>query len=227
MSIVYTLWYEITFTVVTASHCAYDYIMADKGTCSLIGILKLKHREGRSMSMTDLQLTMQQVNRMGFQEFTATFSSIIEDTPLAAATIWSYRPYDSLSALHKAFADFIQVDLFPAARKGIIRCYPDLAGKIAQSNQLSMESTSEHKAAGLLELSDSEKEELTVLNERYKEKFGFPFVICARENKKAAIFAGLKARLLNVLAEEEEEALKEISKIAWYRLNEKVPGPKL
>ena len=177
--------------------------------------------------MTDLQLTMQQVNRMGFQEFTTTFSSIIEHTPLAAATVWSYRPYDSLATLHKAFADFIQVDLFPAARTGVIRCYPDLAGKIAQSNQLSAESTVEHKAAGLLELSDSEREELTVLNERYKEKFGFPFVICARENKKEAIFAGLKARLLNELAEEEEQALKEISKIAWYRLNEKVPGSKL
>ena len=180
--------------------------------------------------MADLQqqkLTIQQVNRMGFQEFTEMFSSVIEHTPLAAATVWIYRPYDSLSALHKAFANFVQIDLSPAARTGIIRCYPDLAGKIAQSNQLSQESTREHKAAGLLELSDSEKEELTVLNERYKEKFGFPFVICARENKKEAIFAGLKARLVNALAEEEELALKEISKIAWYRLNEKVAGSKL
>ena len=174
--------------------------------------------------MADFQrkVTIQQVNRMNFQEFTETFSSIIECTPLAAATVWSYRPYSSVAALHEAFTNFIQTDLCPAAQAGIIRCYPDLAGKIAQSNQLSEESTREHEAAGLLQLSDSEKEELTTLNERYKEKFSFPFVICARENKKEAIVSGLKVRLENRAAEEEHIALKEINKIAWYRLNEKV-----
>ena len=51
-------------------------------------------------------------------------------------------------------------------------------------------------------------------------RFGFPFVICARENKKEAIFAGLKVRLGNSLQDEEQQALEEIGKIAWYRLND-------
>ena len=172
------------------------------------------------MSEEKSLLTMEQVNSMDVQQFTETFSTIIEQTPLVAATVWSYRPFNNLTTLHKAFADFIQRDIFPEARRGIIRCYPDLAGKLAQSSQLSEESTKEHKAAGLLELTDSERNELSSLNESYKKKYGFPFVICARENKKESIITGLKARLGSSLADEEQQALKEISKIAWYRLND-------
>ena len=172
------------------------------------------------MSQEKTLLTLEQVNRMDFQQFTETFSGIIEQTPLVAATVWSYRPFNNLTTLHKAFTDFIQRDIYPEARCGIIRCYPDLAGKLTRSSQLSEESTREHKAAGLLELNDSERKELSSLNETYKNKFGFPFVICARENKKEAIFTGLKTRLGNSLADEEEQALKEITKIAWHRLND-------
>ena len=166
------------------------------------------------------KLSLEEVNGMDFQQFSETFGSVIEQTPLVAATVWSFRPFQDLATLHKAFSDFIQKDIFPEARAGIIRCHPDLAGRLAQTNQLSEASTREQKAAGLSELSDSEKRELNSLNERYKERFGFPFVVCARENKKEAIFAGLRARLGNSLQEEEQQALKEISKIAWYRLND-------
>jgi 2-oxo-4-hydroxy-4-carboxy-5-ureidoimidazoline decarboxylase len=174
------------------------------------------------MSARKKLLSLEEVNGMDFQQFSETFGSVIEQTPLVATTVWSCRPFQDLATLHKAFTDFIQKDIFPEARSGIIRCYPDLAGRLAQESQLSEESTREHKAAGLLELSDSEKRELNSLNERYKEKFGFPFVVCARENKKEAVFAGLRARLGNSLQEEEKQALKEICKIAWYRLNDVV-----
>lgn len=174
--------------------------------------------------LRDKKLSIEDVNGMDFQQFIETFASVIEHTRLVAATVWSYRPYANLQALHRAFANFIQTDLFPEARAGIIRCHPDLAGKLSQSRQLSKESTREQTAAGLLELTDSERKELTTLNERYKKKFGFPFVVCARENKKEAIFAGLRARLGNEVADEVQEAVREISKIAWYRLNDIVIG---
>lgn len=172
------------------------------------------------MSERKKLLSLEEVNRMDFQQFTETFGSVIEQTPLVAATVWSYRPFQDLAALHKAFANFIQRDIFPEARAGIIRCHPDLAGRLAQASQLSEASTREQKAAGLLELGDSERRELNSLNESYKKRFGFPFVICARENKKEAIFAGLKVRLGNSLQDEERQALEEIGKIAWYRLND-------
>lgn len=166
------------------------------------------------------QLTLAQVNEMDFQDFTEAFGSVIERTPLVAATVWSHRPYESLTALHRAFSDLIQADLPLKARVGIIRCYPDLAGKLAESDQLSEESTREHKAAGLLGISETEKRKMTSLNERYKEKFCFPFVVCARENKVESIITGLESRLKNALEDEQRGALEEISKIAWHRLKD-------
>lgn len=53
---------------------------------------------------------------------------------------------------------------------------------------------------------------------RYRDKFGFPFVICARENKKEAILAGLETRIENSSQVEIETGLKEVAKICRLRL---------
>ena len=44
-----------------------------------------------------------------------------------------------------------------------------------------------------------EKDQMKTLNQKYKDKFGFPFVICARLNKKEAILRGLELRCYNSL----------------------------
>ena len=162
-------------------------------------------------------LTLEEVNNLGFQAFTEKLGSIIENTPLVAATIWSNRPFQSVKALHDTFCMFLTA-LPPETKAGILRCHPDLAGKLAMMSALSRESTKEQKGAGLLELSDSEREELTTLNHTYKKKFEFPFVICARENKKEAIFSGMRSRLSNDTKTETETGIREVCKIAWYRL---------
>jgi 2-oxo-4-hydroxy-4-carboxy--5-ureidoimidazoline (OHCU) decarboxylase len=55
-------------------------------------------------------------------------------------------------------------------------------------------------------------------NREYRERFGFPFVICARQNKKEAMLAGFERRLKNSPVQEIEAALAEILKIAELRL---------
>jgi 2-oxo-4-hydroxy-4-carboxy--5-ureidoimidazoline (OHCU) decarboxylase len=57
-------------------------------------------------------------------------------------------------------------------------------------------------------------------NAAYKAKFGFPFIICARLNKKDAILNGFKARLQNSREQEIAAALAEIFKIAELRLRD-------
>jgi len=57
-------------------------------------------------------------------------------------------------------------------------------------------------------------------NAAYKNQFGFPFVICARLNKKAAILHGFERRLKNSRAQEIKTALEEIFKIAELRLRD-------
>ena len=60
------------------------------------------------------------------------------------------------------------------------------------------------------------------LNGTYRNRFGFPFVICVRENKKAAIVAGLRERVKNDRPTEIATALGEIEKIARLRLNDTI-----
>jgi OHCU decarboxylase len=102
----------------------------------------------------------------------------------------------------------------------LIRAHPDLAGRLARQNQLTKESTKEQASAGLAHLSDAELLAFQKLNDEYRSKFGFPFVICARLNAKDAIVGAMKARLQNSAAAEHAAALAEIEKIAWLRLQD-------
>jgi OHCU decarboxylase len=67
-------------------------------------------------------------------------------------------------------------------------------------------------------LSPTEIATFTQLNRDYHDRFGFPFVICVRENKKESILAGFATRLQHSRSREIEAALAEIAKICWYRL---------
>ena len=169
------------------------------------------------MANTRKPLSIDEVNNLGYDEFVSELGSLFEQTPLVAAAVWSHRPFESREILYNAMCNFI--DQLPrAGKEGLLRCYPDLAGKLAHQQALTPESTVEHRTAGLFELSTTEQNELDSLNTTYKQKFGFPFVICARENKSAAIFAGLKSRLKHSAEEEVKAGIEQVYKIAWHRL---------
>lgn len=167
--------------------------------------------------MASISLSIDEVNNLSYEEFVSVFGSLFEQTPLISAAVWSHRPFESRESLYNALCNF--VDSLPkAGKEGLLRCHPDLAGKLAHHGTLTPESTAEQRTAGLLELSTAEQSELDSLNEAYKQKFGFPFVICARENKAAAIIAGLKLRQNHSAEEEVKEAIGQVCRIAWHRL---------
>lgn len=174
--------------------------------------------------LEEKKLTLEKVNKMSYTDFIQVFGSVIEHTPLAAASVWSSSPFSDLPSLHRAFITFIS-NLNESSKSGLLRCHPDLAGKLAQSGQLSTESLKEQRTAGLLDLSDQERKNLTEMNDKYKQKFSFPFVVCARENKKQAILTGIRHRLDNGVLDEVECGAREISKIAWYRLMDLIHDP--
>ncbi|KAH3821317.1 hypothetical protein DPMN_123080 [Dreissena polymorpha] len=129
-------------------------------------------------------------------EFIEQFGVAVEHGRLVAAAAWSARPFLSASDLHFRFCEFLE-QLPQAGKEAVLRIHPDLAGKLAKAGGLTKESLREQKAAGLDSLTADEQRTLSELNEMYKTKFGFPFVICARENKKDAIIQGLKQRMEN------------------------------
>ncbi len=89
--------------------------------------------------------------------------------------------------------------------------------------ELTPESQREQASAGLDRLAPDEIELFRGLNKAYREKFGFPFVICARLNKKEAIIAGLTRRIDHSREMEMAAALEEIFKIAELRLRDLCP----
>jgi OHCU decarboxylase len=112
-------------------------------------------------------------------------------------------------------------DAPPERRTELIGTYPDIAAKVA----LGQGSRRDQASAGLDRLTPQEYERFDALNDAYREKFGFPFVICVRENTKETILSAFERRLDNTPVQERMAALVEIAKIANLRLDDLVEEP--
>jgi 2-oxo-4-hydroxy-4-carboxy-5-ureidoimidazoline decarboxylase len=104
----------------------------------------------------------------------------------------------------------------------LIRAHPDLAGTAAIAGDLTPESTAEQASAGLDRLTPEQFARITALNDAYRERMGFPFVICAREHDVAGILDTMERRLTNSPDGEVPVALEQIGRIARLRLEDLV-----
>ena len=108
-------------------------------------------------------------------------------------------------------------------RLAVLTAHPDLAGKLAAAKRLTAESTAEQASAGLDALTDAERKSFTELNNRYTDRFGFPFIIAVKDNTKASIMAAFQSRLSNDREKEFSTACAQVERIAWHRLKEILP----
>ncbi|XP_051882587.1 2-oxo-4-hydroxy-4-carboxy-5-ureidoimidazoline decarboxylase [Pristis pectinata] len=162
-------------------------------------------------------MEIQVFNSMDYEEFVDKFGNVIEKCPLVAAAVWTNRPFTSLAALEKMFGDFIDL-LPPSGKEGILRCHPDLAGRDLLRGTLSSESQGEQIQAGLTNLTVAQRSQLSELNASYKNRFHFPFVICARMNDKDTIIKQLSSRIHNSPEHELNTSIAEVKKICHLRL---------
>ncbi|MDP8950550.1 MAG: 2-oxo-4-hydroxy-4-carboxy-5-ureidoimidazoline decarboxylase [Actinomycetota bacterium] len=161
------------------------------------------------------------MNNLPKEEFVAKFTALYEHSPWVAEGAWHERPFSSRSELHGAFVRA----MYEAPRQSqleLIGAHPDLAGKAAVAGELTPESTREQASAGLDRLTPEEYEAFTGMNRAYRERFGFPMIVCVREHTKESILQNAESRLENSGEEEIEIALGEIAKIARLRLQELV-----
>ncbi|HEX5498114.1 MAG TPA: 2-oxo-4-hydroxy-4-carboxy-5-ureidoimidazoline decarboxylase, partial [Thermomicrobiales bacterium] len=144
---------------------------------------------------------------------------LFESSPWVAAAAWPARPWADRAALHRSLLETMRA-ADSERQLSLIRAHPDLVGRAALAGTLTPSSTAEQQAAGLDPdaLTPEEIGRFAAANAAYTAKFGFPFVICARENRKESILAGLAARLPHDRDDEIATALGEIGKIAWHRL---------
>jgi OHCU decarboxylase len=147
----------------------------------------------------------------------ADLVGLFEHSPWVAEAAWGRRPFDSVGDLHAA----LEAAMREAPRErqlALIRAHPELAGREAEERTLTHESSREQASAGLDRLTRDELEALRSLNRAYRERFGFPLIVCVREHTRDSILAWGNARLGHSREEEIDIALGEITKIARLRL---------
>ena len=164
------------------------------------------------------KISLLELNQCGRSAFVGVCGPLFEHSPWIAQHTWPARPFENLHALHQALCQ----TMYGASKEeqiALICAHPDLVGRMAD---LTNDSKSEQAAAGLTELNAEDAAAFKRYNAAYRAKFGFPFVICARENKKDAILKAFPIRLENTPEQEIATALGEISKIALLRLKDRV-----
>ena len=163
------------------------------------------------------QISLQSLNTLDRAGFVAICGRFFEHSPWIADRTWPTRPWASREALHSALCEALSIARLDE-QISLIAAHPDLVGKAAIAGQLTSESTREQYAAGLGNLSAEEIALFQKYNNAYRDRFGFPFVICARENKKDAILQAFPIRLTHSREQEIAAAVREIEKIAKLRL---------
>lgn len=169
----------------------------------------------------EAKVSLAELNSLDQAGFEAVCGPLFEGSPWIAARTWRRRPFASREALLSELAATVE-RASEAEQLGLIAAHPDLVGRLALEGRLSSESTHEQAAAGLDAVSEQEAALFDRYNREYREKFGFPFVICARENRKEAILDAFPRRLSQSRAQEVATALAEIAKIARLRLHDRV-----
>ncbi len=170
--------------------------------------------------------SLQHLNTLDQAGFTALLSGIYEHSPWIAEQAWSSRPFQSLAQLKRALVQVVRAS--PASQQvALIRAHPELAGLAMVANTMTAESTSEQSGAGLAHCTPQEFVLIRQLNDDYRNKFGWPFVLAVRGPRglglsRGDIIATLQRRLQNPADFEQTECLRQIHRIAELRLNDKL-----
>lgn len=167
--------------------------------------------------------SLDDLNRAPAGEFAAAIGDTFELAPWVAEVAAANRPFATVTALHDAMMGAVRAA--PRERQLAFVCgHPDLAGKAARAGDVTEDSRREQASVGLDTLSEEEFARFHRLNDAYKAKFGFPFIVCVRRHTRDSILTQFERRLRHDPATEFATALQEISFITRLRLAAKVTG---
>lgn len=162
-------------------------------------------------------LTLQEINNYDRAHFVMALAAVFEGQPWIVEQAWSQHPFGSWDRLYQVLCSVMYTASL-SQQIALLQAHPDLVGRAALSGTLSMASTGEQAAAGLDHLTPAEVATFQAFNYDYQTKFGFPFVICARANKKESILNGFATRLQHTCEQEIPIALHEVAQICHFRL---------
>ena len=154
-------------------------------------------------------------NKLSKTEFISIFGNIFEKTEWIAERCYESKPYNNLDELVSKMMKIFE-NIEKERHLEILNSHPDLAVK----KKLTEDSKNEQKNASLNQCTDEEFIEFKKLNEEYKKKFAFPFIIAVKGKNKEEILNSFRQRITNNINLEFEEAKKQVKKIASFRLDE-------
>lgn len=160
-------------------------------------------------------MTISQLNALDANDFVKQVGPVFEHSPWVAERAWKYRPFRSLHDLHARMSAEV-ANAGTGEKLDLLRCHPDLGARARMSES----SAKEQAGAGLDQLTPEEFARLQASNDAYKRKFGFPFLYAVKGSGKLQIIQALEARLHSQPDEEFEEALRQVYRIARFRLED-------
>jgi 2-oxo-4-hydroxy-4-carboxy-5-ureidoimidazoline decarboxylase len=164
------------------------------------------------------------LNGASRSDFVAVLEGVFERAPWVAEAAFSGRPYARVAALHEAMMAAVH-EASHEQKLDFLRGHPELGSRLARASGLTDASEAEQGSLGLDRLSDAEFEQFEQLNTAYRDKFGFPFIICVRRHTRDSILANFARRIGNDVDTEFATAVAEIGFITRLRLNAKIDGP--
>ncbi len=159
---------------------------------------------------------------MSEAEFISEFGGLYEHSAWIAGAVFEAglnTNHDQAENLHRAFCRVIE-SANRQQQLELLRAHPDLAGKLARADKLTDSSRSEQAGAGLDQCTQEEFSAFTELNNNYKAKFGFPFIMAVKGADRAQILLQFQHRVDNSPESEFETALQHVLKIGRFRLTE-------
>ena len=170
-------------------------------------------------------ITLDQLNRASREAFTRLLDGTYEHSPWIAERAWEARPFTTIAGLKLALVAAVRASS-REEQLALIRAHPELAGKAMLARTLTNESTLEQGKAGLTQCTPEEFRLIHSLNDRYNQRFGFPFILAVRGPRgtglnKQAILSAFERRVAHHPDFEFSEALRNIHRIAEIRLDDK------
>ena len=160
-------------------------------------------------------MTLAELNASGRADFVKAAGWIFEDSPWVAERTWPRRPFQSVDALHAAMIAIVE-SAADDGRLALLRAHPDLGARARMSDA----SICEQRGAGLDCLTRDEYERLQQMNAEYRARFGFPFLFAVKGSTKEDVLADLDRRRVAAPDEERAEAIRQVYRIARFRLDE-------
>jgi 2-oxo-4-hydroxy-4-carboxy-5-ureidoimidazoline decarboxylase len=165
------------------------------------------------------QKALSDLNSCSKDDFVGALANIFEYSPWIAERVASARPFAGVNQLFAAMKSAVD-HAPPELRVALIKSHPDLANKTQRA--MTAESNAEQNSVGLDRLSDAEYEAFERVNNAYRAKFGFPYIVCVRRHTKDSILRDFERRLPNNANTETQTSIDEICRIAALRVDQLV-----